>query len=151
MFTIFDKFRKYFLAVPLKNKRSQTITTEFSSILTKTKRKPEKIEYNRSKECYISIFQNFLKSKNVYHYSRFTDKVPSIAERVIRTIPNLLMKPVFLKGIADWLSVLPSVIEQYNNNKIHNSIKMTPNQASIKSNQKIISSNLQDRKEEQKP
>ena len=42
---------------------------------------------------------------------------------------NLLKKPVFLAGNADWLSELPSVIKQYNN-AIHNSTKMTPIQAS---------------------
>ena len=76
-----------------------------------------------------------LKSKNIHHYSRFTDKGPSIAERVIRTVRNLLKKPVFLAGNADWLSELPSVIKQYNNT-IHSSIKMTPIQASKKNKSK---------------
>ena len=131
--------------VYLKNKYSQTITNEFSNILTTSKRKPLKIESDRGTEFYNSIFQNFLKSKNIHHYSRYTDKGPSIAERVIRTLRNLLKKPVFEKGNADWLSELPSVIKQYNNT-IHNSIKMTPNQASKKSNEKIFYSNLQDKR-----
>ena len=63
---------------------------------------------------------------------------------------NLLKKPVLLAGIADWLSELPSVIKQYNNT-IHQSIKMTPNQASKKSNEREVYSNLQDRKVRQKP
>ena len=84
-------------AVPLKNKNSQTITNEFSNILTKSKRKPLKLESDRGSEWYNSIFQNFLKSKNIQAYSRFTDKGSSIAERVIRTIRNFLKKPVFEK------------------------------------------------------
>ena len=64
------------------------------------------------------IFQKFSKIKNIQHYSRFRDKGPSIAERVIRTICNLLKKPRFLAGNADWLIELPSVIKQYNNNYI---------------------------------
>ena len=91
-----------------------------------------------------------MKSKNIQHYSRFTDKGPSIAERVIRTVRNLLKKPVFLAGNADWLSELPSVIKQYNNT-IHHSIKMTPVQASKKSNQKLVYNNLKDDREVQKP
>ena len=82
-------------------------------------------------EWYNSVFQNFLKSKNIHHYSRFTDKSPSIAERVIRTVRNSLKKPVFEKGNADWLSELPSVIKKFNNT-IHSSTKMTPNQTSKK-------------------
>ena len=117
----------------MKNKYSQTITDEFSNILTKSKRSPIKIESDRGKEWYNSIFQKFLKTKNIQHYSRFTDKGPSIAERAIRNIRNLLKKPVFLRGKADWLYELPSVIKQYNNT-IHSSTKMTPIQASKKVN-----------------
>ena len=83
---IIDNYSKYLWAIPLKNKYSQTITNEFSNILTKSKRKLLKIESDRGTDFYNSIFQNFLKSKNIHHYSRFTDKGPSIAERVIRTV-----------------------------------------------------------------
>ena len=150
IFIIIDNFSKYLWTIPLKNTYSQTITNEFSNILTKSKRKPNKIESDRGSEFYNSIFQNFLKSKNIQHYSRFTDKGPSIAERVIRTIRNLLKKPVFEKGNADWISELPSVIRKYNNT-IHHSIKMTPIQASKKANEKLVYSNLRDDREIRKP
>ena len=91
-----------------------------------------------------------MKSKNIHHYSRFTDEGPSIAERVIRTVRNLIKKPVFEKGNADWFSELPSVVKKYNNT-IHHSIKMTPNQASKKSNERKVYSNLQDRRVRQQP
>ena len=143
IFIVIDNFSKYLWAIPLKNKYSQTITNEFSNILTTSKRKPLKLESDRGTEFHHSIFQNFLKSKNIQHFPRYTDKGPSIAERVIRTIRNLLKKPVFLAGNADWISELPSVVKKYNNT-IHSSIKMTPNQASKTSNEKIVYSNLRD-------
>ena len=62
----------------------------------------------------------------------------------------MLKKPVFEKGNADWLSELPSVIKQYNNT-IHSSTKMTPIQASKKSNQKSVYNNLRDNRKIQKP
>ena len=150
IFIIIDNFSKYLWATPLKNKYSQTITNEFSKILSTSKRQPNKLESDRGTEFYNSIFQNFLKSKNIGHYSRCTDKGPSIAERVIRTLRNLLKKPVFEKGKADWLSELPSVTKQYNNT-IHSSTKMTPIQASKKSNEKEVYSNLRDDRVKQKP
>ena len=137
-------------AIPLKNKYSQTITNEFSNTLLTSKRKPVKIESDRGSEFYNSIFQNLLKTKNIHHYSRFTDKGPSIAERVIRTLRNLLKKPVFLKGNADWLSELPSVVKKYNDS-FHHSIKMTPIQASKESNERKVYSNLKDKREVRKP
>ena len=129
---------------------SQPITNEFSNNLTTSKRRPLKLESDRGSEFYNSIFQNFLKTKNNHHYSRFTDKGPSIAERVIRTIRNLLKKPVFEKGNGDWFSELPSIVKKYNIT-IHHSIKMTPNQASKKSNEKLVYNNLRDKREIQKP
>ena len=150
IFVVIDNYSKYLWTTPLKNKYSQTVTNEFSNILTTSKRKPVKIESDRGTEFYNSIFQNFLKSKNIHHYSRFTDKGPSIAERVIRTVRNLLKKPVFLAGNADWLSELTSVTKQYNNT-IHNSTKMTPIQTSKKVNEKLVYSNLQDKRRKLNP
>ena len=150
IFMVIDNFSKYLWAIPLKNKYSQTITNEFSNILSTSKRRPIKIESDRGSEFYNSIVQNFLKSKNIQHYSRYTDKGPSMAERVIRTVRNLLKKPVFEKGKANWVSELPSVIKQYNN-KYHHSIKMKPIDASKKSNQKLVYNNLKDDREARKP
>ena len=102
IFIVIENYSKYLWAIPLKIKYSQTITNEFSNIITTSKRKPLKIESDRGRKFFNSIFQNFLKSKNIQHYSRYTDKGPSIAERVIRTVRNLLKKPIFLAGNADW-------------------------------------------------
>ena len=124
-------------AIPLKNFYNQTITKEFSNFLTTSKRKPLKIESDRWTEFYNSIFQKFLKSKIIHHYSRFTHKGRSIAERVIRTVHSLLKKPVFLDGNDDWLSELSAVVNKYINT-IHRSIKKTPNQASKKSNERKV-------------
>ena len=118
-------------AIPLRNKYCQTIKKEFSSILTTSKRHPLKIECDRGAEFYNNIFQNFLKSRNIHHSSRYTDKGPSVCERVIRSVRSLLKKPVFSAGNADWLSELPSVIKKYNNT-IHSSTRMSPVQGSKK-------------------
>ena len=150
IFIIIDNFSKYLWAILLKNKNSQTITQEFSNILTTSRRKPLTIESDRGSELYNSIFQNFINPKNIQHYSRFTDKGPSIAERVIPTVRNLLKKAVFEKGRADLISELPSVIKKYNNT-IHSSIEMTLNQASKKSNERKVFSNLKNKREIQKP
>ena len=150
IFIVNDSFSKYFWAIPLKNKYSKTITDELSNVLCKSKRRPLKLESDRGSEWYNSIFKNFLRSKNIQHYSRFTDKGPSIAERVLRTERNLLKKTVFEKGNADWLSKLPSVIKKYNN-AIHSSTKMTLNEASEKSNEKEVYSNLQDKRRKINP
>ena len=78
-----------------------------------------------------------MKAENIHHYSRFTDKGPSVAERAIRTIGNLFKKPKFEKRNANCLNELPSVVKK-SNNTIHHGIKTTPFQASKKTNGKVI-------------
>ena len=150
IFILIDNFSKYFRTISLKNKNRETTTEEFSNNLTTSKRSPIKLESDQGAEFCNSFFQTSLRSKFIQLYSRFTDKGPSIAERVIRTERNLLKKPLFEKGNADWLSELPSVNNR-SNNTIHQSTKKTPNQASKKINEKEVYSNLKDKSEIQKP
>ena len=98
---------------PKKNKNSQIISDEFSKLLTTSKRSPLKIEIDRGEEFYNNIFQNFLKLKYIKHFSRYSDKRPSIAERLNRSVRDLLKKLVFQRGDANWVNILPSVIKQY--------------------------------------
>ena len=78
-----------------------------------SKRKPNNLESDRGKEFYNSTFQNFLKLNKINHYSRYTDKGPSIVERFNRTIRDMLKKPIFLNGDANWIN-----INTYNNKQI---------------------------------
>ena len=149
-FVLIDNFSKCLWAIPLENEHSQTTIQEFSNIITSSKRRSLKIESDRGAEFYNSILQNFLRSQKKHHYSKFRDKGPSIAERLIRSVRNLLKKPVSEKGNANWISDLLSVIKQYNI-KIHTSTKMTPIPASKKSNAKEVYSNLKDNREVRKP
>ena len=140
IFVIIDNFSNYLWAIPPKNKNTQILTDEFSNILTTSKRSALKLESDRGEYYYISSFEKF---KNIHHYSPFTDNGPSIAERVIRIICNLLKKPVFLAGKASWINELPSVVKKYNNTNQH-SIKITTVQASKKASEKLVFVNLQD-------
>ena len=62
IFIIIEIFSKDLWASPLKNKNNQTIPKEFWNILTKSKRKPPKIESNRGVEFYNKTFQFFLEN-----------------------------------------------------------------------------------------
>ena len=62
----------------------------------------------------------------------------------------MLKKPVFEKGNADWFSEVPTVVNKYNNT-IHHSTKMTPLGASLKKHERLVYTNLQDRRVKQQP
>ena len=147
---VVDNFSKFGWTIPLTNKYSQSITDASSQIIKTSKRKPNLLKTDDGKEYFNEIFNEFLNNNKTKRYSRYTDKGAVFAEQFNRTIRNLLKKPVFEKGKADWISELPSVVKKYNNT-IHSSIKMTPNQASKTSNETFVYSNLKDDRVKQKP
>ena len=147
---VIDNFSKFGWTIPLKNKFSQSITDAFSEIIKSSNRKPNLLETDDGKEYVNKIFSEFLNNNKIKRYSRYTDNGAVSAERFNKTIRNLLKKPVFEKGNANWISELPSVVKKYNNT-IHSSTKMTPIQASETSNERKAYSNLKDKREIQKP
>ena len=147
---VIDNFSKFGWVVPLKNKFAQTITDEISNLINESKRKPNLIETDDGKEFVNKTFNDFLKLNDIKRYSRYTNKGAVFAERFNRTIRNLLKKPVFEKGNANWLDELSLVIKKYNNT-IHHSTKMTPIDASKRKNEEEIYNNLVDKRNKRKP
>ena len=134
----------------MKNKYAQSITDAFSQNIKTSRRKPNLLETDDGKEYVSKIFSEFLNNHNIKRYSRNTALGAVFDERFNRTLRNLLKKPVFLAGNAGWFSELPSVSKQYNYT-IHSSTKMTPVQASKKTNEKLVYSNLQDKRRKLNP
>ena len=65
----------------------------------------------------------------------------SVCERWNRTIKTKMWKEFTAQGNTQYLSILPKMLEQYNNTK-HSSIKMTPAEASKKKNESTVYFNL---------
>ena len=146
---IIDNFSKYGWTVPLKNKNAQTIKDSFENIIKNSTRKPNLIESDRGKEFYNKIFQIFLNENNIKLCSRNTFLGAVFAERFIRTIRDLLKRPVFEKGDGNWIDVLPTITKQYNTRK-HSSTKLSPIQASLKKNEGHVYRNLLDKRKKKK-
>ena len=147
---VIDNFSKFSWTIPLKNKYAQSITDAYSQFIKTSKRKPNLFETDDGKEYAKKIFKEVLNKHNIKKYSRYTVKGAVFAERFNGTIRNLWKKPVFEKGKADWVSELPSIIKKYNNT-FHNSTKLTPIQASKKSNEELVYPNLQGRRDKEQP
>ena len=81
----------------MKKEKTQTKKNEFSNNITTTERKPNKVESDRGSEFYNSLFHTFLNYNNISHFSRNSDKRPSIVEMVNESIQKLLKKPIFEK------------------------------------------------------
>ena len=138
---VIDNFSKFGWTIPLKNKNAQTIKDSFENFLISSKRSPNLIETDRGKEFYNNFFQDFLNKNNIKLYSRDSSYGAVFAERFNRTIRDLLKKIVFENGDGNWIDVLPTITKQYNN-RIHSSTKLTPIQASLKTNEGFVYKNL---------
>ena len=147
---VIDNFSKFGWTVPLKNKNAQTIKNSFENILISSKRKPNLIESDKSREFYNNNFQDFLNKNNIKLYSRNTSLGAVFAERFNRTIRDLLKRPVFEKGDGNWIDVIPTITKQYNN-RIHTSTKLSPKDASLKMNEEFVYKNLIDKRKKIKP
>ena len=147
---IIDNFSEFGWTIPLKNKNAQTVKDSFEKIIINSKRKPNLIESDRSKELYNKIFQDLLDKNNIKLYSRNTDLGAVFAESFNRTVRDLLKRPVFGKGDGNWIDVLPKITKQYNN-RTHSSTKLTPIQASLKKNEGFVYKTFLDKRKKIKP
>ena len=145
-----DNFSKFGWTIPLKNKNALTIKDSFENILISSKRSPNLIETDRGKEFYNNIFQDFLNKNNIKLYSRNSSYGAVFAERFNRTIRDLLKRPVFEKGDGNWIDVLPTITNQYNN-RINSSTKLSPKDASLKKNEGFVYRKLLDKRNKIKP
>ena len=102
-----------------------------------SKRNPNLIETGRGKEFYNGIFQNFLKNNNIKPYSRNSSIGVVFAERLNKSMRNLLKKFVFERGDANWVDALPTITKQCNN-RIHSSTKLNRIQTSLKKNEGFV-------------
>ena len=100
---IIDNFSKFGWTIPIKNKNAITIKDSFENILISSKRKPNLIESDRGKEFYNNIFQDFLNKNNIKLYSRNSSYGAVFAERLNRTINDLLKNLFLKKGMVNGL------------------------------------------------
>jgi hypothetical protein len=61
-------------------------------------------------------------------YSTENEGKAVMCERLNRTLKQMMWKRFSINGNQQWIKILPSIVDQYNN-KIHSSIKITPKQA----------------------
>ena len=102
------------------------------------------MESDRGKEFYNNIFQDFLNENTIKLYSRNSSNGAVFAERIIRTIRDLFEKIVFEQGDANWIDILPTITNQYNN-RVHTSTMLSPKDASLKKNEGFVCRNLLDK------
>jgi predicted MPP superfamily phosphohydrolase len=132
---VIDTYTKYLWVQALKNKSSKQVTQGMLNILQINH--PKFLQTDNGTEFYNEKFQNLIRKYNIKHYSTYSDIKSAIAERVIRTIKNIIYKKFTATGSYDWYSPISNIVYNYNNTK-HTTIKCTPNEARTKVNKKQL-------------
>ena len=108
------------------------------------------VETDPGKDIFNKIFTDLLDKTIIKRYSRLTSLGAVFAERFIRTIRDLLRRPVSKRGDANWVDVLPSITKQYFEGS-HSSTKLTSIQCFSKKNEAHTHQILLDKGKKRKP
>jgi hypothetical protein len=138
---IVDVFSKYAWSVPLIDKKGSTAVKAFDSIIKFSNRKPKHIWVDKGKEFYNKEMDQWLKHNNINRYSTYGEHKSAVAERFNRTLKTNMWKRFTAENTRIWTDMLPTLLKNYNN-KFHNSIKMTPTEASMLKNEGKVKHNL---------
>ena len=135
--TVIDCMSKYAWAIPLGDKRAESICAAFKKIFY-TRRFPTHIRTDQGKEFLNKKFKPFLKKFGVYHFtSKNKDIKCAIVERFNRTLKTRMHKFFTAKGTRNWIDNLDDFVAAYNDS-FHRTIKRTPNQAIESKNDELF-------------
>ena len=137
---VLDVFSKYGWIIPLKDKKGETVSEAFKTIL-KEGRIPEYLWVDKGKEYYNKHVKDLLEKNNIQMYSTENEEKSSVCERWNRTIKTTMWTQFTVQINTQYLNMLPKLVKEYNNTK-HSSIKMTPIEASKKKNEGTAYFNL---------
>ncbi len=132
-----DVLSKYGWAVPIKNKKPQSVRDAFQSILDSSGRKPWRVMTDSGTE-FKGVFKEFARSRDIHHFTANSPDVKAAnAERYIRTLKTRLWKHFTLKKTFSYLAILPKLVSAINRTEStvtkHRPVDVTPaNEAQVK-------------------
>ena len=138
---VIDVFSKYGWIKPLKDKKTESVSSAFDGIFKKAKRKPEMLWTDKGSEFISKHFKEFLKKNKFKLYHTENEEKSSIVEKWNKTMKNKMWKMFSANNSTVYWGKLVKLVDNYNNT-YHSSIKMTPTEASKKESEKKVFANL---------
>ena len=132
MLTVIDVMSKYAWAIPLKDKKGDTVKTALEKIITESGRTPDHLWVDEGGEFYNKTMKAYLNKNNIIMYSTYSENKSAVVERFNRTLKTNMWKRFTAENTRKWIDMLPKLLSDYNNRK-HSSIKMSPIKASEQS------------------
>ena len=138
---VIDMYSKYAWAVPLKDKRGETVTEAFKYIVNISNRRPKHIWCDEGKEFYNKNMNEWLNKNNINRYSTHGEHKSCVVERFNRTLKEKMWKRFTAENTRNWVGMLDKLLTEYNKS-FHRTIGMTPIRCSKLKNIKIQSFNV---------
>ena len=136
LLTVIDVFSKYGWIVPLKDKKTESVSTAFDHIFKKSKRQPEKLWTDKGSEFVSKHFKEFLKKNNIKLYHTENEE-----KSWNKTMKNKMWRMFSANNNTVYWDKLDKLVDDYNNT-VHSSIEMTPTEARKKENENKVFANL---------
>jgi hypothetical protein len=132
--TVIDGFSRYAWAVPIKDKTGDTVLKAFKKIISTSDRKPARLNIDQGKEFVNKKMTKWLEDNKITPYHTYSEHKASMIERFNRTLKSIMWKKLTELQSNKWIDILPDLVDEYNN-KRHSTIKMSPVEASKKTNE----------------
>ena len=121
LMTVIDVFSRKAWALPLKNKRAETILKAFKSL----KVTPKNLWVDKGSEYYNNLLKKFNKDNSINMYSTYGEHKSAIVERFNRTLKEIMWKDFTRIRHRRWIDRLEGLLTAYNNRK-HTTTGMKP-------------------------
>ena len=136
LLAVIDIFSKYAWLAPLKNKKGDSVANALQDIFETSGRKPNKMWVDDGKEFWNKNVRSLVEL-----YSTKNEEKSCVVERLNRTLKEDMWKYFSANNTFKYIDILQTFVDKYNN-EFHESIKMTPIEASNKKNENLVWRNL---------
>ena len=135
LLAVIDIFSRYAWVEPLKDKTANEIVRAFDKILS-SGRVPRRLRSDGATDFTSKKFQDYVKSKNIKHFTTHGVKQANYVERFIKTIKSKIYRYIVQNNTPRYIDILPQLVNSYNNS-YHSGIKEIPSQVN-KDNEKKL-------------
>ena len=109
---VIDIFSRFLMVRPLLNKKAQTVLTAVKDILLH--RRFTKIRTDFGSEFINQGIKQFMKKQNIYLFNTYSNHKANYAERVIRTLRNMIFRMLRYQRTYRYIDHLQDIVTSYN-------------------------------------
>lgn len=124
-------------AEPLKTKSGASVAEGMRKILERLRFRPSRLWSDAGSDFFNPPMRKLMKEYNITHYHTFSEKKSVLAERVIKTLKQLIYKNFQVQGTYEWVKPLPDILKIYNG-RVHRSTGMAPDRVRLRHEKTII-------------